>query len=315
MTLEKIYFSNIIKPIISSIINLNKTKIFLLILILVPSLFVSISIQYSNYANATTPSLGQTIQQFQNNLQSNINKDIQSNINNNNNNNGNCDNGNNISIQSQTNNKGKTTSTSKTSCDGSTSFRSSNNVNLNGIIASPEYNIHTGFIVNILFGHWSLTTKGNGFNDFKASFTKQPIFYNSANNILFNSPNSNTLATTNSPNNRVSSSSSSSSINSNIQTGSLTQQQQSSDITLYNLSNFRVNSVNQQNFDKTYQGKIDVIKEIKSFNTNRPDVTNIFKDVGISISILSDRTLIINFDKQTILFNEFKDIPLVGMVQ
>ena len=84
MTLEKIYFSNIIKTNISSIINLNKTKIFLLILM--PSLFVSISIQYSNYANATTPSLGQSIQQFNNNLQSNINKDMQSNINNNNNN-------------------------------------------------------------------------------------------------------------------------------------------------------------------------------------------------------------------------------------
>jgi hypothetical protein len=304
MIFKKISFFNIINIDIPLIINLNKTKIFLLILFLASSLSISSSIYNFESANAAT-SLGQTIQQFQNNLQSNINNQIQSTLNNNLNsiNNGNCVNGNNIVSQSNTNNNGQM-STTQTTCGTSNSFNpSSSSANIKGIIASSEFDLNTGVIVNSIFGNWSLTTNQNGINDFKSSFIKQPVFYNSVNNIL-STPNTNTLATT-----------SSNTISTNNQTGPTTPDQQNSTITSYNLSNFRANSINQQNIDLTFQGKIDVVKEIKSLNGNIPDQTNIFKDVDISISILNGSILIINFDKQSILFNEFENIPLVGIVR
>jgi hypothetical protein len=304
MIFKKISFFNTINFNMPLIINLNKTKIFLLILFLTSSLSISTSIYNFESANAA-PSLDQTIQQFQNNLQSNINNQIQSTLNNSINsiNNGNCVNGNNIVSQSQTNNNGQI-STTQTSCGTSNSINpSSSSSNIKGVIASSEYDMNTGVIVNSLFGNWSLTTNENGINDFKSSFIKQPVFYNSVNNIP-SSPTTNTLATT-----------SSNTISTNNQTGPTTPDQQNSTITSYNLSNFRANSINQQNIDTTYQGKIDVIKEIKSLNGNIPDQTNIFKDVDISISILNGSNLIINFDKQSILFNEFENIPLVGIVQ
>ena len=238
-------------------------------------------------------------------MQSSINNQIQSTLNNSINsiNNGNCVNGNNIVSQSQTNNNGQI-STTQTTCGTSNSFNpSSSSANIKGIIASSEYDMNTGIIVNSVFGNWSLTTNQNGINDFKSSFIKQPVFYNSVNNIL-STPNTNTLATT-----------SSNTISTNNQTGPTTPDQQNSTTTSYNLSNFRANSINQQNIDITYQGKIDVVKETKSLNGNIPDQTNIFKDVDISISILNGSILIINFDKQSILFNEFENIPLVGIVQ
>jgi len=270
----------------------------------VSSLSISTSIYNFESANAAT-SLDQTIQQFQNNLQSSINNQIQSTLNKSINsiNNGNCVNGNNIVSQSQTNNNGQI-STTQTTCGTSNSFNpSSSSANIKGIIASSEYDMNTGVIINSIFGNWSLTTNQNGINDFKSSFIKQPVFYNSVNNIL-STPNTNTLATT-----------SSNTISTNNQTGPTTPDQQNSTTTSYNLSNFRANSINQQNTDITYQGKIDVVKETKSLNGNIPDQTNIFKDVDISISILKSSILIINFDKQSILFNEFVNIPLVGIVQ
>jgi hypothetical protein len=304
MIFKKISFFNIINFNIPLIINLNKTKIFLLILFLASSLSISTSIYNFESANAAT-SLDQTIQQFQNNLQSNINNQVQSTLNNSLNsiNKGNCVNGNNIVSQSNTNNNGQM-STTQTTCGTSNSFNpSSSSANIKGIIASSEFDLNTGIIVNSIFGNWSLTTNQNGINDFKSSFIKQPVFYNSVNNIL-STPNTNTLATT-----------SSNTISTNNQTGPTTPDQQNSTITSYNLSNFRANSINQQNIDITYQGKIDVVKEIKSLNGNIPDQTNIIKDVDISISILNGNILIINFDKQSILFNEFENIPLVGIVQ
>jgi hypothetical protein len=315
MIFKKISFFNIINIDIPLIINLNKTKIFLLILFLASSLSISSSIYNFESANAAT-SLGQTIQQFQNNLQSNINNQIQSTLNNNLNsiNNGNCVNGNNIVSQSNTNNNGQM-STTQTTCGTSNSFNpSSSSANIKGIIASSEFDLNTGVIVNSIFGNWSLTTNQNGINDFKSSFIKQPVFYNSVNNIL-STPNTNTLATTSSPNTNTLATTSSNTISTNNQTGPTTPDQQNSTITSYNLSNFRANSINQQNIDLTFQGKIDVVKEIKSLNGNIPDQTNIFKDVDISISILNGSILIINFDKQSILFNEFENIPLVGIVQ
>ena len=144
-------------------------------------------------------SVDKSIQQFNNNLQSTINKQVESNLNtdlqsSNDNNNNNCDTSNNFSIQSQTNNNGKTTGPSNTSCGNSSTSSSPylNNVNLKGVIGSSEYDKQTGAIVSSLFGKWSLVTNEKGSSNFKASFTKQPVFYLLTNNIK---SNSNTLAT------------------------------------------------------------------------------------------------------------------------
>ena len=314
----------------------NKTKSFFLILILLPSFFVSIGVQTFNHANASS-NLGESIDQFRNNLQSSIDKEIQSNTNNNNNN-VNCDSNTNFSIQSQTNNNGQTTSTSKTSCGVSTSTISSlslNNVNLKGAIVSTEYNTTTGIIVNSLFGNWSLTTRDGNVNGFNSSFTKQPVSYNPNNAVLSNStvdtssnnvlagnanplaPNTNTNANpiVGSKNNDAISSVSSLGTGFNSETQSKIGNQQDSNLTIYDLSNFRVNAINQQNNDTTYHGKIDVVREVRSLDTDRPDETNTFKDANTSVSILGNRILVINFDNQTELVNEFLDIPLVGIVK
>ena len=47
----------------------------------------------------------------------------------------------------------------------------------------------------------------------------------------------------------------------------------------------------KQNFDIIYAGKIDVVRKVPSNNPKIPDVTNSFKDVGVSISILNNSTL------------------------
>ncbi len=323
-----------------------KTKSFFLILILLPSFFVLIGFQTFNHANASS-NLGESIDQFRNNLQSSIDKEIQSNTNNNNN--VNCDSNTNFSVQSQTNNNGQTTSTSKTSCGVSTSTISSlplNNVNLKGTIVSAEYNTTTGVIVNSLFGNWSLTTRDGNFNGFNSSFTKQPVFYNSNNAVLSNStadtssnnvlagnanpiaPNTNTNANPIAPNtntnaNPIAGSKNNDAILSvsslgtgfNNQTQSTIGSQQDSNLTSYDLSNFRVNTINQQNNDTTYHGKMDVVREVQSLDTDRPDETNTFKDINTSVSILGNRILVINFENQTKLLNEFTDIPLVGIVK
>ena len=273
MALKKMCSSFITKNNFLATSNLDTTKVFFSGLLLISSLFIFGSIQNMDQANAQ-PSLGQTIQQFQNNLQSNINKQLQSNLNKglqSSNNYNNCNGSNNFATQSQTSVNGKTTSTTQSSCNGSVSFSSSsNNLNLKGIIASSEYDKQTGAIINTLYGNWSLTTPDNGITDFNALFTKQPAYFGLKNNA-------------------------------------------SSNITTYNLSNFRANSLQQQNQDITYVGIIDVVKTVHSNDPSQPDETNDFKDVGIAISILNGRTLVINFYNQSPLFNDFMDIPLVGI--
>ena len=59
---------------------------------------------------------------------------------------------------------------------------------------------------------------------------------------------------------------------------------------------------------------MDVIEKNLSSGINGTTTTNTFKDTDASISILDGRILVINFDKQSSLFNEFRDIPLVGLV-
>lgn len=301
-----------------SISKSNNNLISILGIFLISSFIFFGPIQNFSQANAQN-SLGQAIQQFNNNLQSSINKQIQSNLNQgiqSNSNNNNC-NGNNLSIQSQTSTNGQTTSTSKSSCNGQTSFSSSsNNANIKGIISSSEYDMQSGAIINTLYGNWSLTTNTNGFTDFKALFTKQPIFYELNNNAQ---TSANTFANSNNPGSTTATdlNSTSSSANSIIQQGLIApqQQQQNSNSTTYKLSNFKVNSLQQQNQDTTYVGTIDVVQTIHSNDPSQPDVTNSFNGIGVSITILNGKTLAINFDNQSPLFNEFKDIPLVGVIQ
>jgi len=321
MNLKKTYSSFNTKNNYLAIPNIDTTKIFVSGLLFISSLFIFGSIQNIDQANAQ-PSLGQTIQQFQNNLQSNINKEIQSNLNQglkSSTNNNNCNGSNNV-VQSQTSTNGKTTSSTQSSCNGSVSFSSSsNNLNLKGIIASSEYDKQTGAIINTLYGNWSLTTPNNGITDFKALFTKQPVYLGLTNNAQ--SGTNNQAAITNNPTsttNNINLSSSTTSINSNAQRDLTTpqppQQQQSSNVTTYNLSNFRANTLQQQNQDITYVGIIDAVKTVRSNDPTQQDQTNDFKDVGVAISILNGRTLVINFDNQSPLYNDFQNIPLVGIV-
>jgi len=240
------------------------------------------------------------MKQTQDNIQSTIES---SNNDNNNNNNNNCNN--NISIQSQTNDNGKTTSTTKNTCDdGTTTTTSTNNINsgsgkanLNGTIAGSEYNQDTGVIINTMFGNWSLITKDNGSKDFNASFVEEPVYYNLAKSI--ESGNDNAAV-----NNNTSSSTQLTDNHNDI-----------GNTTSYNLSNFVGNSVQQQNEVVTYAGKIDVIQEIKSSNATISDETNNYKGVGVSISVIDNSVLFVNFDSQTPLFKEFVNIPIVGLVK
>jgi hypothetical protein len=115
------------KSVISSSPLRHKiTKIFILALSLLSFSFILGSIQSFNQAIAQS-SLGQTIQQFNNNLRSGIDNQIQSNLDqgtqpsaNDNSINGN----NNFVTQSQTTNNGQTTIT-KSDCNGTTPIPSS----------------------------------------------------------------------------------------------------------------------------------------------------------------------------------------------
>ena len=132
-------------------------------------------LQRSNTADAT-PSLYQSIQHFQKNLQSSITKEIQS-IDNNTND-INCSNS--ISIQTQTNNNGQTSSTTKNTCNNKSIFSASStspfiNKNLSGAIVSTSTTSQTGKIISSILGNWSLKTNNNSQIDFKTTFTKQPV--------------------------------------------------------------------------------------------------------------------------------------------
>jgi hypothetical protein len=294
MSSEKVYRFNILQNYSNFDIKVNKYHF---IVLLLPILMVSAPLAFNfNTVNAQL-NLDDFMKQTQDNIQSTIESS------NNNNNNNNCNN--NISIQSQTNENGKTTSTTKNTCDdGTTTTTSTNNVNsgspkadLNGTIAGSEYNQDSGVIINSLFGNWSLTTKDNGSKDFNASFIKQPVYYNLSETIT--SENDTT------PNNN----------NNNGSTQLTNNNNDIGNTTSYHLSNFVGNSVQQQNEDVTYSGKIDVVQEMKSKNATISDETNNFKGVGVTISVIDNRILFINFDSQTPLFNEFVNIPIVGLVR
>lgn len=242
-----------------------------------------------HFANANAQSLSDIIKQTQSDIQSAIKSSSNAK---------NCSN--NISIQSQTNENGKTTSTSKSGCgDTLSSSTVSDNSNLKGKIVSTDFDQNRGVIVNSLTGNWSLTTKTDGSKDFKSIFTKQPVSFdiashNSSSKVLTGSLIKGTKPTNNAISNPV--------------------ENRNSNLTSYSLSNFKVNSIQQQNSDSTYKGTIDAVKIIHSNNKNISDETNNFKGIGISVSIIDDRVLVINFDKQSKLYEEFINIPLVGLI-
>jgi hypothetical protein len=281
---KKLFFANSKKKLfkISSLtLCQNKIKSSVPILLFVSSVFLFSFLHNTGTADAT-PSLDQTIQQFQENLQSSITKQIQSidNITNSNN----CNNS--ISVQTQTNNNGQTTSTTKNTCNNNSIFSVSSiipftNNNLSGAIVSTEYDLQTGTIINSLFGNWSLKNNNDSQIDFRTTFLKQPL------NLSSNRPD---LALSSNP----------------ISSGQ--------NKTEYNLSNFRVNTVTQQDSDITFKGTLDVIEKNLSSGINGTSTTNTFKDTDASVTILDGRILVINFDKQSSLFDEFRDIPLVGVV-
>jgi hypothetical protein len=280
MTMKKIYFISKSKHTI--IFNKLVNKKYLLLILLLPVLFIAINNQNFSSVNAQS-SLNNVIEQSQSNTQSSVQS-------NSNSNNGNCNN--NISLQSQTTVNGKTTTTNKNICGDNTSVSTSSsssdgtssNTTLKGIIASAEYAPSGGVIRNSVFGNWSLTTQGDNSKDFKSSFIIQPI-------------NNNNLAT-----------STSNPYNLNPQTKTFT------NTTSYLLSNFIANSVAQQNSDITYVGKIDVVQNVHSSDSTRPDETNIFKGKNVFITMTDGRVLVINFDKQSNLFDVFKNTPLVGLI-
>jgi hypothetical protein len=293
------------------ITQLKVSRISFLILSGLFFLFITPEIQDFNNANAST-SLGQSIKQFQENLQSDITREIQSNIKNGN---YNCNSSNNISIQSQTNNNNQqATSTTMTYCGDSAQVSSFlDKTSLEGIIVSAEYDLKTDSIVNSIYGNWSFNFNENGFN---ASFVIQPLSNNKSTDkyipIDVNKNaviNTNTSTPTNNEGNTRNLLQVSSPTN---QTGLSQTSEQNSNTTSYDLTNFKSGSINTINSNVILQGKIDVKQKIIS---NDSVESNVFEDVDVSIAVLSDRTLVVNFGNQTTMFDIFRNIPLVGFVK
>ncbi len=219
----------------------------------------------------------------------------------------------NFSVQTQSSNNVKTETITINNCNNGSSLSSGSsgilsdngdNLTLHGTIVSSEYGQKDGVIVNSVFGNWSLISKDGHSADFKSSFTLQPIIYGFNN---FSSPKTfddGVVSPDMSNNTNVSA------------TPQLDKTpKQYSNTTSFSLSNFNVYSVQQQNSDKTYSGYIDVVQDVHSYDLKKPDQTKIYKRTGVSISIIDHNVIFINFDKDSQLFGEFKNIPLVGLVR
>jgi len=217
-----------------------------------------------------------------------------------------------FSIQTQSSNNGKNGTATKNACNDESPLSSSSdilsdnshNLTLVGTIVSSEYDQKDGVIVNSVFGNWSLTAKNGYPIDFKSSFTLQPIPYDYDNVSSPKTINDDVVLPDVSNNATVSAA------------PHLDRtQKQHSNTTLFSLSNFNVYSVQQQNSDNAYSGYIDVVQDVHSNDLKKPDQTKIYKRTGVSISIMDHNVLFINFDKNSHLFDEFKNIPLVGLVK
>lgn len=272
----------------------NKGSLFIVMFFSVILVSTSLSL---NFGSASAQlNLDDFMKQTQDNIQSTIEKSN----NDNNNNNNNCNN--NVSIQSQTNDNGKTTSTTRNTCDDKTTTSTSSTngqssglpAKLNGTISSSEIDQNNGTIINSLYGNWSLNSRDNGSKDFNASIVNLPYSYNAS----VDASNNDTTAN-------------SGIILSDNQTSDL----RLTNITSYQLSNFLVNSVQQQNNDVTYSGRINVVQEIRSNNATVSNETNNFNGVNISVTLIDNRILLVNFDSQSPLYKEFENIPIVGLVK
>lgn len=276
MSIKKNHNSNMV---ISS--NCKLTKI-LIVASIIPIFFTLIASNGISNANAS-------------NFMQDILKQAQSNIQTSSNNN---DCSNNVSVQTQTNDNGKTTTTNKSFCGNSGSSSNPTNDNMHGSIVSAEYNNATGLIANSVYGNWSFSSHSDGKRDFVASFTKQPISYVLTNSIGEKNTNSNLSNKTSENKDKTHLS------------GTLF-----SNTSSYKITNFAITSTQQQNSYTTYQGKVDVSQETKSSDPKVPDETNNYNDIGFSFTIIDGKTVILNFDKQSKLYEQFVNTPLVGLVQ
>jgi hypothetical protein len=280
MTSKKNYFIYLFQKY--GIVNNYSVKKSMSVVVILSALLISTCISFGS-ANAQL-----NFDDFMKQTQENI----QSTIENSENSNNNCEN--NISIQTQTNENGKTTSTTRNTCDGETSTNTvatggPGNGNLDGNIVSSEYNLERGVIVNSIYGNWSLTAQENGSKNFSASFVKQPIYLNSSE--VSEIVNGTTTLDGIVSNNGV------------------------ANTTTYDLSNFVSNSIQQQNNDVTYSGKIDVVKETSSNNATISDETNNYNGIGVSLTLIDNRVLFINFDTPSPLSEEFINAPIVGIAK
>jgi hypothetical protein len=218
----------------------------------------------------------------------------------------------NFSLQTQSSNNGKTGTATKSTCNDESSLSggggilsdNSHNLTLLGTIVSSEYDQKDGVIVNSVFGNWSLSTKNGYPIDFKSSFTLRPIFYGYNNVSSPKTFNDDVVLPDVSNNTTV-----------YAAPHSDRTQKQYSNKTLFSLSNFNVYSVQRQNSDDAFSGYVDVVQDVYSNDLKKPDQTKIYKKIGVSISIMDHNILFINFDKNSHLFDEFKNIPLVGLVR
>jgi hypothetical protein len=128
MVLENISYSHASKNVILMSSSSKIIKIFIISLSVLSFSFILESIQNFSKVNAQN-SLGQTVQQFNNNLRSGIDKQIQSNLNqgalpNINDNSINCNGTDNFVTHSQTTNNGQATFATKSDCNGTTNVPS-----------------------------------------------------------------------------------------------------------------------------------------------------------------------------------------------
>ncbi|CAN5838448.1 hypothetical protein BH23THE1_BH23THE1_30580 [soil metagenome] len=263
------------------LIIIPKKSFIIYIIFFIITSFVVIDYQTirSNYAHGV-PTLAQEIKQFQNNLRSIVNNTINSIL-------GDSDCKFNFSLNYQAKNNDQTVSTSRNYCNGE--FLSSimpignKYSNLKGTIVNAEYDTKTGNIINHVIGNWTFFSEENNQIDFESSFIKKSL-----NSLQSIQP---TNQTSSGPNKSIYES------------------------VKYSLSDFKVNSISESNWHIKYEGKMDVIREIKSSNNHQADESMSFVDIKTSVVIFNGKTLVINFDSSSSLSKEFEDIPIVGIAK
>ncbi|MGE3398422.1 MAG: hypothetical protein AB7I49_04035 [Candidatus Nitrosocosmicus sp.] len=257
-----------------------------------------------NYASASDfldLNLDQNIEQFQSNLQQTIMEQVQSSINNSKFDKNYCEGNNvvNMAIQSQTNWNGQSSSIMQNYCSNLDSIRfPDKDFSLTGLISTSEYDTNLEYMLNTILGNWSLTNNPQESLNFKSFFIKSPAFYKLSGPLMKN----------------VTQSLDSSPASQGLQNMTLEDRKQQSNAFSYNISEFTANSISLIDSHKIFQGKVNVTKQTVSNQSGEAIFTNTFNNVPISLAIFDNKTLIINFDKDSDLFNDFTNISLVGAV-